>query len=343
MHCVDYMKECTEAGQHFETLDVGESIEMGISQFQAKIIQGAINSKANCAHEIEKRISTVFMLNWDAVLDETLLEELTVRSFSRIPIYVGPQERYFIVGVLMLKSLVRYQLDDEPKTIGQLAIERKIEIRDPIYIHRQASLQSIMKKFKNGALHQAVVCEDPEGMQVELIALVKKIQQANLVEESQVGEEEDYETIYENLFNINTEGYKVSGIVSMENVLEYLLGMQILDEKDAMKHSKLQRKNTALSKSILHKSFLRQDSVADDAYGSAKDLAVEEDMFSDGQKMLVQGASLTRFFDNMKGKVIGRVTSDIRERSVLARKATERQAQSDGALPGLRKIRKKSG
>ena len=48
------------------------------------------------------------MLDWDAVLDETLLEELTVRSFSRIPIYVGPQERHFIVGVLMLKSLVRY-------------------------------------------------------------------------------------------------------------------------------------------------------------------------------------------------------------------------------------------
>ena len=31
MHCVDYMKECAEAGQHFETLDVGESIDVGIS------------------------------------------------------------------------------------------------------------------------------------------------------------------------------------------------------------------------------------------------------------------------------------------------------------------------
>ena len=64
--------------------------------------------------------------------------------------------------------------------------------------------------------------------------------------------------------------------------------------------------------------------MVDDAYGSAKNLDNDEDMFSDGQKMLVQGASLTRFFDNMKGKVIGRVTSDIRERSVAARRASQR-------------------
>ena len=99
-----------------------------------------------------------------------------------------------------------------------------------------------MKQFKSGALHQAVVCEDPQGMQIELKALVKKIQQANLVEASQVGDEEaDYEAIYESIFSQNEAGYQVSGIVSMENVLEYLLGMQILDEKDAFKARHLTR------------------------------------------------------------------------------------------------------
>ena len=52
------------------------------------------------------------------MIDEALLDELTERSFSRIPVYYGPKERNFVVGVLMLKSLVKFQLSDEPKTIG---------------------------------------------------------------------------------------------------------------------------------------------------------------------------------------------------------------------------------
>ena len=40
------------------------------------MITGAISAKAKAAHEIEKRIDTVYRLSWDQVVDEELLDEL---------------------------------------------------------------------------------------------------------------------------------------------------------------------------------------------------------------------------------------------------------------------------
>lgn len=121
MHCADVMNQCIQAGQHFETADAGEDQEMAnISAWRANLIQGALRGKATKAHEIEKVIQNVYTLDWEQKVDMELLDTLTQRGFSRIPVYYGEKDRNFIVGVLMLKSLVKINVreDEEPKTLG---------------------------------------------------------------------------------------------------------------------------------------------------------------------------------------------------------------------------------
>jgi hypothetical protein len=64
-------------------------------------------------------------------------------------VYYGERERNFVVGVLMLKSLVKINLreDEELKTLGELAVAGEIEIRDPIYVKRQTDINDIMRLF----------------------------------------------------------------------------------------------------------------------------------------------------------------------------------------------------
>lgn len=88
------------------------------------------------------------MLNWEDEFTAETIEELSRYCYSRIPIYFGDKDRKFIVGVLMLKSLVRYSFNpDEVKTVGELAMSGQIEIRDPIYVSRDAPIFVIMREF----------------------------------------------------------------------------------------------------------------------------------------------------------------------------------------------------
>lgn len=239
MHCVDVMNKAAQMGHEYDVAEAGQDKQISkIANWRANMIRGALRANASTAFEIEKVIETVFMLAWDAPVDKALLEQLTTRGFSRIPVYHGDKERLFIVGVLMLKSLVKISVteDEEPKTLGDLAMAGEVEIRDPIYVKRETDINHIMKQFQRGHLHQAVVCDEPDALLKELEAFHKMLNSTTDNIEDMDGEAEnvDHAAAYEAIKS-ETESFNVTGIVSMENVLESLLGMQILDEKDDFK------------------------------------------------------------------------------------------------------------
>lgn len=90
MHCVDVMNKASQMGHHYDVAEAGENREISrIANWRASMIRGALRANASTAHEIEKRIETVYMLSWDAPVDKKLLEVLTQKGFSRIPIYYG--------------------------------------------------------------------------------------------------------------------------------------------------------------------------------------------------------------------------------------------------------------
>lgn len=105
------MNKASQMGTDYDVAEAGEDKEISkIANWRASMIRGALRANASSAYEIEKVIDTVFMLDWEAPVDKALLEQLTSRGFSRIPVYHGDKDRLFIVGVLMLKSLVKISI-----------------------------------------------------------------------------------------------------------------------------------------------------------------------------------------------------------------------------------------
>ena len=79
-------------------------------------------------------IERVFSLSIDKVFDYQTLDLIKHKGFSRIPVYYG-DNKCFIIGVLIVKSLIGVTLDKEnPKTLRQLSLEENlVMIKTPIY------------------------------------------------------------------------------------------------------------------------------------------------------------------------------------------------------------------
>lgn len=113
-----------------------------------------------------------------------------------------------------------------------------------------------MREFQKGALHQAVVCEDPLLCGKEFEAFVKMMQEKYLPEGSVQNVAINYEEEYQTFVNsVEIESHEVTGIVSMENILEYILGIPIMDEKDKNAQSFFIK--SAKKRQSLNKSYVR--------------------------------------------------------------------------------------
>lgn len=76
-------------------------------------------------------------------------------------------------------------------------------------------------------------------------------------------EGENFDEMYDTIKSTNANGHAVTGIVSMENILEYILGIPIMDEKDLARSGKKSFFVQSMSgrRNSLKKSYMRQGSV----------------------------------------------------------------------------------
>lgn len=112
------------------------------------------------------------MLSCDRVVDDNLMKEIVKKNYSRIPIYYGHKDNKLIIGILLTKSLVGLNFN-EKITIQQLISQRKCKIKEPLYVKPEASLESILKLFKQGFVHQAIVVNDPERLVLDAERVVQ--------------------------------------------------------------------------------------------------------------------------------------------------------------------------
>jgi len=53
-----------------------------------------------------KKISKVFMVSYDALVDENLIKKILKKNYSRIPVYFGSLDKKVVIGILLTKSLI---------------------------------------------------------------------------------------------------------------------------------------------------------------------------------------------------------------------------------------------
>jgi metal transporter CNNM len=135
-------------------------------------------------------LKDIYMIDLDSRIDEELLKEIYLSGYSRIPVFEGTRSN--IVGLLMSRDLLVVNTNDQVLSLRQIG---GLLLRDVITIQHDTKLELVLKEFKKGRSHMALVTQPTDD---------------------QLGKD----TI---------------GIITLEDVIEAILRAEVVDEADLEK------------------------------------------------------------------------------------------------------------
>ena len=146
-------EDVTITEEEFENiLDTVED-EGVIDETQTEILQSALEfTDLDAADILTPRIDVVGFEIHDSM--EYILQTISETQFSRFPVYDRTIDH--IIGVLIVKQLLKELMDDENVTLESLLLE-------PIYIPKTMKLNAIMNEFRRNQTHMAVVADEYGG------------------------------------------------------------------------------------------------------------------------------------------------------------------------------------
>ena len=173
------------------------------------------------------------ILGFNSVVDETCLFNIRRDGKSRIPICLNG-EKNKIVAFLLTKSLIGVD-PAQKKTIEELYQEKRINIRVPLFMHRESILGKMVKVFQTSHTHMAVVLQTAEAaqeMRDYADDYLRKLTASKTlsVNDSQVDRKTPL--LQDQGRSIPDGDREVVGIVTLENIIERILLQDILDEND---------------------------------------------------------------------------------------------------------------
>lgn len=196
------------------------------------MIYGALNWRSFNAEEVCKMTKEVYMIDISRNLDAELMNEIKEMNFSRVPLYYGDRDRNLVVGILMTRSLIGIAPNPDMKLIDLFRDDDTVDILTPAYIKPDAAVESVLEVFREGNVHQAIICDDI----VDLTRETEAVSQYIMASDDQRDEKKELAEAI--IAEDDQRKHNVIGIVTFENVLESVLDMDIKDEKDAEKIEK---------------------------------------------------------------------------------------------------------
>ena len=146
-------EDVTITEEEFENiLDTVED-EGVIDETQTDLLQSALEfTDLDAADILTPRIDVIGFEIHDSM--EYILQTISETQFSRFPVYDRTIDH--IVGVLIVKHLLKELMDDENVKLESLLLE-------PVYIPKTMKLHSIMNEFRRNQTHMAVVADEYGG------------------------------------------------------------------------------------------------------------------------------------------------------------------------------------
>jgi len=229
--------------------DLHNDEKMGLNDEQANLMISALEMREKKVIELMIPIRTTFMIDYDDILDKFKLNLILDKGYSRIPVYSN-HNKNDMVGLLRIKQLIGVDFDQN-KSLRQLGIE----LRKPIVISPRCSIIDLLREFRKGKSHMAFITEHVEDLQYKF-----GLNRSNSIQKdfSFLGniKKNDNEMILLNKRNSNLK-IKVLGIITLEDVIEKMINLEILDEDDyekVLKKSKIYEKNSNQSSYVGSKS-----------------------------------------------------------------------------------------
>jgi len=188
-----------ELGYIYTNRELGDLVEVHKKKGElgaetAKIMQGALDFSSLTLKEVMTEWEKVFFLWSDCNLNFDTLERIFKSGHSRVPVVTRPtrHEGPQVIGLLFVKDLILLDPEDE------LPVRNIIDTftHDLKHLDLNANVKDVMGEFLHGRSHLAIV-------------------------QTQFGKKMNGDIIYENV-----------GIVTLEDILENILKMEIEDEFD---------------------------------------------------------------------------------------------------------------
>jgi len=102
----------------------------------------------------------MYCLYLSSILNKETRKNILDSGFSRVPICYSEQHK-FVVGILLTKTLI--SVEPSNSTIAELFVQKLIQIKVPLYVHKTANVRATSNAFKEGHSHMAIVCADVDG------------------------------------------------------------------------------------------------------------------------------------------------------------------------------------
>lgn len=199
-------------------------------------------------------IRNTFMIDYDDILDKFKLNLILDKGYSRIPVYSN-HNKNDIVGLLRIKQLIGVDFDQN-KSLRQLGIQ----LGKPIVISPKTSVFDLLREFRKGKSHMAFITEQVEDWQNKFGLnrsnsiqrnyagiLAGSFTNSSFRNESILGDRNDESNVYlydckdsvtNDALNAITSSKKIQkninilGIITLEDVIEKMINLEILDEDD---------------------------------------------------------------------------------------------------------------
>ncbi|RMD43429.1 hypothetical protein DV735_g1785, partial [Chaetothyriales sp. CBS 134920] len=269
---VSLHKSMGEVGQQLNTDEV-------------TIISAVLDLKDKSVGVIMTPMDDVFTLSLDDVLDESTMDDILSRGYSRIPIHHPDNEENF-VGMLLVKMLITYDPEDA-KPVRDFALATLPETRP------ETSCLDIINFFQEGKSHMILVSEYPG------------------------------------------EDHGAVGVVTLEDVIEELIGEEIVDESDVFidVHKAIRRAIPAPRLRIPRLST-SGDPSATAAHGNLVDIDEDVTLAQGGIKRSMTADDISQKARNPAG---------VRRRSSAASQHGDRRLPARGATADLKEHLKHIG
>lgn len=204
----------------------GESHKGTLTNDEVSIVSSVLQLRDKTCLKIMTPIDDVFMLPSSAKLDQTTFDHVLESGHSRIPIYQENREN--IIGVVLVKQLIVLDPIKESSLSDQ-------KIRELPIVLSSTPLFELLRFFQTGGSHMAIVVEDRVHTEKPVFRDFKivsdEINQQINQQDLEKGSGNKQFRFSQSIMKKSDEATFI-GIVTLEDVLEELLGAEIIDETD---------------------------------------------------------------------------------------------------------------
>mmetsp|Transcript_32193 Transcript_32193/g.44661 ORF Transcript_32193/g.44661 Transcript_32193/m.44661 type:complete len:778 (-) Transcript_32193:255-2588(-) len=200
LYNVDELKKLINI--HVENPD--GAVESGLTKQDQMLLTGALEYKDKSVVNVMTTLEKVFMLEINARLNFQLMFSIYKSGFTRIPVYESHRQN--VVGILFVKDLILVDPDDEIEVRAILAFHGDRSAGYVKRLNEKTTLDRVFKYFKSSYIHLLFAFKEDE-------------------------KDDDLDMV---IAGVKQDGKnkEITGIISLEDVLEEVIQEEIVDETD---------------------------------------------------------------------------------------------------------------